>query len=378
MKEFTENGVIGQEGITDATHTASNYPMHNLVHRTDPPERTVGAAQRMNVNPHDFRDIENDFKIATFFSEMSEICPKEIFKRPYEVLGRMLYGRSVGLNPMESLKSIYFVNGKPCVYGDSLLAICRINREFQQIAETIEQRIFIKHKGAFIDKLTAYGILHEVLVAHDLLDVLDNVIDKFDVKEIIQEALKRKRDVVFPQFEYISMPVAICIVYRKGEDPHTREFSQLDAITARLWGKPGPWSSYPKRMLQMRARSWALRDKFSDNLSGIMAWEEAIDCTPIRADVIADSAATTPEIVLNKLTNRQEDDETESTNYDADEEGPADNGVTPETYFKVIALIKEKGISNFTQQEWLKRLNADSLKYISEAAANKILEHYDK
>ena len=46
---------------------------------------------------------------------------------------------------------------------------------------------------------------------------------------------------------------------------------------AGLWGKAGPWSQYPKRMLQMRARSFALRDKFADALSGLLMAEEVQD-----------------------------------------------------------------------------------------------------
>lgn len=74
---------------------------------------------------------------------------------------------------------------------------------------------------------------------------------------------------------------AICTVWRKGQaEPTTRTFSIADAKRAKLWGKPGPWTEYPARMLQMRARSFALRDAFPDVLKGLRTVEELQDIPP--------------------------------------------------------------------------------------------------
>jgi len=54
-------------------------------------------------------------------------------------------------------------------------------------------------------------------------------------------------------------------------------FSVEDAKRAGLWGKQGPWQAYPKRMLQMRARGFALRDAYPDVLKGLISTEEAQD-----------------------------------------------------------------------------------------------------
>jgi len=54
-------------------------------------------------------------------------------------------------------------------------------------------------------------------------------------------------------------------------------FSKEDAETAKLWGKQGPWQTYPKRMLAMRARGWAIRNVFPDALKGIQVAEEVQD-----------------------------------------------------------------------------------------------------
>jgi hypothetical protein len=70
---------------------------------------------------------------------------------------------------------------------------------------------------------------------------------------------------------------AVCTVKRRSRAPVVRRFSTSDAKVAQLWGKAGPWSTYPDRMLQMRARGFALRDAFPDVLKGLIAAEEARD-----------------------------------------------------------------------------------------------------
>lgn len=77
--------------------------------------------------------------------------------------------------------------------------------------------------------------------------------------------------------EEISPESVTCTVKRKGRSPVIRTFTVADAKRSRLWGKAGPWTDYPSRMLQMRARSWAIRDSFPDALRGIGIAEEVQD-----------------------------------------------------------------------------------------------------
>lgn len=71
---------------------------------------------------------------------------------------------------------------------------------------------------------------------------------------------------------------AYCTVKRRGDaEEYTYEFSKEDAKVAGLLSKGGVWSQYPERMLQMRARGFALRDKFADVLKGIAMREEVED-----------------------------------------------------------------------------------------------------
>ena len=70
---------------------------------------------------------------------------------------------------------------------------------------------------------------------------------------------------------------ATCKVKRRGEPEQSRSFSMDDAKAAGLLGKQGPWTQYTKRMRQMRARAFAVRDVFPDVLKGLPVAEEVMD-----------------------------------------------------------------------------------------------------
>lgn len=78
--------------------------------------------------------------------------------------------------------------------------------------------------------------------------------------------------------EVMEGTVALCRVKRKGlAKAITRTFSLEEAQKAGLLKKPGPWQDYRNRMLQMRARGFALRDAFADVLKGLTIREEVED-----------------------------------------------------------------------------------------------------
>lgn len=105
-------------------------------------------------------------------------------------------------------------------------------------------------------------------------------------------------------FEYINETQtdkeATCVIKRKGEPEAVRTFSMDDAKRAGLTGKSGPWTQYPKRMMQMRARSWALRDVFPDVLKGMICAEEALDSGPRDVTPVTRTAATLERIRQSK------------------------------------------------------------------------------
>jgi hypothetical protein len=70
---------------------------------------------------------------------------------------------------------------------------------------------------------------------------------------------------------------ATCVVKRRGDpEAKTVTFSYEDAEKSGII-KRGVWLTYPYRMCMMRARAFALRDKFPDVLKGLKIAEEVMD-----------------------------------------------------------------------------------------------------
>ena len=154
----------------------------------------------------------------TFAGELaaSNLVPKAYAGKPLDILVAIQWGNEIGLAPMQALQNISVINGKPSVYGDAAMALVQAHPACEGVEE------FFEGEGT-------------------------------------------------------PNPVAVCIAHRKGRKPVTAKFSVEDAKRAGLWNKQGPWTSYPKRMLQMRARGFALRDAFPDALKGLITTEEAED-----------------------------------------------------------------------------------------------------
>ena len=118
---------------------------------------------------------------------------------------------------------------------------------------------------------------------------------------------------VSPQYEWHneaeSTPTkGVCIVKRKGHEPHRVEFSIEDAKRAGLLGKSGPWQQYTARMLTLRARAFALRDKFADVLKGLSMAEEALDIPQSQPQTVsAEVQPAAPPSLKDKLKARLEE-----------------------------------------------------------------------
>ncbi len=68
-------------------------------------------------------------------------------------------------------------------------------------------------------------------------------------------------------------------IRRQGEEGAFSRFTWANAKTAQLSSKAGPWTQYPERMIKLRARAFACRDKFGDALRGLRTAEEIQDVT---------------------------------------------------------------------------------------------------
>jgi hypothetical protein len=156
----------------------------------------------------------------------SNMVPAAYKGKPQDILVAIGWGYEVGLQPMQALQNIAVINGKPSVYGDAALALVKADSRCAGVKEWIEG------EG---DDMTAHCLV------------------------------KRR--------------------YNEDMEETVATFSVMDAKQARLWGKQGPWQQYPKRMLAMRARGFAIRDAFPDAMKGMITAEEAQDYPTAPRDV---------------------------------------------------------------------------------------------
>jgi hypothetical protein len=160
----------------------------------------------------------SSFNELAQFSTMaakSSMVPPGFRGKPEDIMLAVQMGSEVGLSPMQALQNIAVINNRPSLWGDAMLGLCRAAAVCENIAE----------------KLEGEG-----------------------------DAM-----------------AAVCMAKRRGSSPVVARFSVADAKKAGLWNKAGPWQQYPQRMLQMRARGFALRDAFPDVLRGLISAEEAQD-----------------------------------------------------------------------------------------------------
>ena len=175
----------------------------------------------------------NDAKQFGDLVAASEFAPKDFRGKGDSCVLAIQFGAEIGLSPMQALQSIAVVNGRPSIYGDAALAVVKASPLCEYVTETVEG------EG---DRM-----------------------------------------------------VATCTAQRRGDpSPTVRQFSVADAKQAQLWGKAGPWIQYARRMLQMRARGFCLRDCFPDVLKGLVTAEEAQDYPA--HEVTITQARPTPEV----------------------------------------------------------------------------------
>jgi len=164
-------------------------------------------------------NLAEAMELSQQFSK-STFVPKEYQGKPANVLVAIQWGMELGVGTLQALQDIAVINGKPAMYGDALLGMVRRDRRCLGVKE------------------------------------------------------------------YLDGETAVCIITRLnplGEKEEIKQtFSVDDAKRAGKWGTSGPWKQYPQRMLQMRARSWAIRDGFPDVIKGLITVEEAQDMPPIK------------------------------------------------------------------------------------------------
>lgn len=162
------------------------------------------------LQPTTYAEFE---RFAKLISE-SDLAPKDYKGKPGNIMIALQMGYELGLQPLQALQNISVINGRAAVWGDLVIALVRSKSICKYIKEWIEG------------------------------DIASNT------------------------------AVAYCEVMR-GTEVVRRSFSIDEARRAGLTTKPGDtWSKYPARMLQCRARGFALRDAFADVLKGLTVMED--------------------------------------------------------------------------------------------------------
>lgn len=175
------------------------------------------------------RNFDEAWRMASILAQ-SQLVPKNYHQNPQDILVAMQYGAEIGLPPMASLQSVAVINGKPGVYGDGFLGAIQSTAAYAKHAEYYE------------------------------------LADGTKLQSLRQDDYKNDDT------------KAVSIFWRKGNpEPFVGAFSIGDAKRAQLWGKQGPWSTAPARMLLWRARGYAGRNGFAAELRGIKTAEELLD-----------------------------------------------------------------------------------------------------
>ena len=105
------------------------------------------AYQKMSiVRP---RNIDELLKIAQIFSR-SDLVPREYKGKPENVVLAIQMGSELGLAPLQALQNIAVINGRPCLWGDAMLALVQASGKLEYIREWTEEKsahCVIKRKG---------------------------------------------------------------------------------------------------------------------------------------------------------------------------------------------------------------------------------------
>lgn len=175
-------------------------------------------------------NIKEAMELAKMIAE-SDLAPKDFKGKAGNCLIAMQMGMEVGLAPMQAIQNIAVINGRPTLWGDAALGL--------------------------------------VLAS----PICEYIREDWDEKTQTWTCRSKRKD-------------------SKEEKIYT--FSLADAEKAGLTKKDGTWQSYRKRMIQMRARAFNLRDNFADVLKGLAIREEVEDYVDTTATVTTTEPVMTP------------------------------------------------------------------------------------
>lgn len=196
------------------------------------------------------RTVSDLFDFAGACMQARDMIPPR-FKTESHIVVACQLGMEIGMTPMASLRSIYIVNNTPTVYGDAVAALADPYLEYPPTVEW-EGPEWVPGKE-FKEFNDAY--------------------------------------------------TCVVTVQRKGAPkPHVETLRVADCKRAGWWGKSGPWSTTPKRMMLHRCRTYAIREVAPGALMGLMTDDEARDLPKqVDAEVIDDQPETKPKSRLARV-----------------------------------------------------------------------------
>ena len=77
----------------------------------------------------------NDMRYMSKAINSSSFCPKEYRGKPFDILIAIQMGHDVGLKPLQALKNISVINGRPTIWGDGLLGIVKSSGKLEYCKE---------------------------------------------------------------------------------------------------------------------------------------------------------------------------------------------------------------------------------------------------
>ena len=255
------------------------------------------------------------------------IAPKG-FETPEGVVVALQAGAEHRLTPMQSLQCIAVINKRPCFYGDAVPGM-------------------VESSG-----LQEYGFSKKVG--------------------------ERNPDGSYPDaygYRYTTK--------RKGRDEYSYDFLVTDAKKAKLWGKEGPWTFYPDRMLLNRARTFCIRDVYPDVMAGLLTVDEAnnivnadyevVDDDKSRTDQLADIIAPEPPQTEPKTSETPETKEDSPTvDKNTGEVRPPESPPSTETEGEPMTTPKESALIYSTTAKVYNLSPAEALMLASAIVKRKI------
>lgn len=263
----------------------------------------------------------------------STMIPTIYKGKPDDIFVAMAYGYQLGFPIEQALQDIAVVNGRPCLWGDGLLAV------------VLSHPDYVKHT--------------EVPIYQD----------------------SKSNECIGYTFT----------IWRKGHEPHSVTFTKEDAITAKLWGQ-NTWAKYPTRMMQLRARAFACRDKFADALRGIRTAELERDEPQdiIEGEVINKTAEGILDAIKKGMTSQGTGSEPQGTSSEPERTGkepqpeqtqpepPKSSTIRADQLETISMFLSVKNVDQASIDKIFKHFKITDYAELDQAGADRVIAHLKK